>query len=43
MTHIISIVWLISWPVLIYVTYRASLYALKMLEGELTEEDKREG
>lgn len=42
MKHLISIIWLISWPVLIYVTYRAVLLAIKMFEGNLTAEDKLE-
>lgn len=40
MTHLPSILWLISWPVLIYITYRVSLFALKKLESSLTSEDK---
>lgn len=39
MKHIISIVWLISWPLLIYVTYRLTLLAVKFFEKNLTETD----
>jgi hypothetical protein len=42
MKHLISIIWLISWPVLIYVNYRVTLVALKMFEKNLTAEDKLE-
>ena len=35
MNHIPSIIWLISWPVLIYVTYKASVFALKLLDKEI--------
>jgi hypothetical protein len=40
MTHLTSIIWLISWPILIYATYIASIYALKMLHKALEEEEK---
>ncbi len=40
MNHIPSILWLISWPVLIYITYRASLFALKLFEKSVSEEEK---
>jgi hypothetical protein len=40
MTHLPSILWLISWPVLIYVTYLVSVFALKKLESNLADEDK---
>lgn len=42
MKHLISIIWLVSWPVLIYVTYRVTLVAIKMFEGNLTADDKLE-
>jgi hypothetical protein len=42
MEHLKSIVWLLSWPALIYVTYRACLIALKMLDRSLAEESKAE-
>ncbi|MDD2197912.1 MAG: hypothetical protein PHE03_13825 [Bacteroidales bacterium] len=35
MKHLISIIWLISWPVLIYATYWVSQIALRMLDKEL--------
>ncbi|MDX9847170.1 MAG: hypothetical protein RBT74_09330 [Tenuifilaceae bacterium] len=40
MNHISSILWLLSWPLLIYITYRASLFALKLFEKSLPEEEK---
>ncbi len=42
MKHIASIIWLISWPVLIYATYWVSLIALKMLDKELKEGENQE-
>lgn len=42
MKHITSIIWLISWPVLIYATYWASLVALRMLDKELKESEPQE-
>lgn len=42
MKHIASIIWFLSWPVLIYVTYRVCIIALKMLEKNLTAEGKIE-
>jgi hypothetical protein len=35
MKHVASLFWLISWPVLVYVTYRVSLYALKLFEKNM--------
>ncbi|MDX9943056.1 MAG: hypothetical protein RBS53_12650 [Bacteroidales bacterium] len=32
MTHLSSILWLLTWPVLIYVGYRLSVYMVKVFE-----------
>ncbi|MDD3893235.1 MAG: hypothetical protein PHE03_13135 [Bacteroidales bacterium] len=42
MKHIASIIWLISWPVLIYATYWVSQIALRMLEKELKKGESQE-
>ncbi|MDY0199067.1 MAG: hypothetical protein RBR68_14775 [Tenuifilaceae bacterium] len=42
MKHITSIIWLISWPVLIYATYWACLIALRMLDKQLKESETQE-
>lgn len=41
MEHLTSILWLLSWPVLIYVAYRASVFAIKIFENNLTEDDRK--
>lgn len=40
MTHLSSIIWLLTWPVLIYVGYRLSIYMVKVFERNNTEEPK---
>ncbi len=35
MEHLASILWLISWPVLIFATYKLSLLGLKILNKNL--------
>ena len=32
MQHIVSILWLVSWPILILVSYKLIVYFLKMME-----------
>ena len=32
-----QIIWLISWPVFIYISYRLVLFALKKFEGKITD------
>jgi len=32
MKHITQILWLLSWPLLIYISYRVILFALKIFE-----------
>jgi hypothetical protein len=34
-----SIIWLISWPVLIYVSYRIIVYAVRRYEGSVKKEE----
>ncbi|MDY0200104.1 MAG: hypothetical protein RBR40_03860 [Tenuifilaceae bacterium] len=42
MKHIASILWFISWPVLIYATYWVSQIALRMLDNELKKSENSE-
>ncbi len=44
MKHIEQILWLLSWPVLIYVSYRLVLFALRTYEKKFqaTSADKQE-
>lgn len=42
MEHLASVLWLLSWPVLIIVTYKLSLYGLKILQKNLKEEETPE-
>jgi len=40
MTHLPSILWLLTWPLLIFATYKAALYALIIFQkhNETTEQ-----
>lgn len=38
MKHLAQILWLLSWPVLIYVSYRLVLLALKLYEKKYPSE-----
>jgi len=38
MEHLASIIWLFSWPVLIFITYKLSVYALKLFNNNIEKE-----
>jgi len=40
MEHLASILWLISWPVLIFVTYKLARYGLKVMDKNLEKDTK---
>lgn len=40
MTHFSSILWLLTWPVLIYVGYRLSIYLVRVFERNLPENER---
>jgi hypothetical protein len=37
MQHIVSILWLVSWPILIIVSYKLIVYFLKIMEKKKEE------
>ncbi len=43
MKHLPSILWLISWPLLIYITYKGSQYFIKLFEKNSANREKAEG
>lgn len=42
MSYLSSIIWLATWPIFIYVSYKTALWALKKLDKEDKTENKAE-
>ncbi|MFO7923312.1 MAG: hypothetical protein R6U58_06435 [Bacteroidales bacterium] len=41
MDYLTNILWLLSWPVVIFLSYRASLFALRIFESNAGREEKQ--
>ncbi len=39
MTYLTEILWLISWPVIIWVSYKLSVFAVKKFDEQLTKNE----
>jgi hypothetical protein len=40
MTHFYSILWLLSWPLVIYISYRLGVFMLRVFEKNLPREQR---
>ncbi len=41
MEHLNQILWLLSWPLMIYISYRAIVYFIKKYERNMPREDSK--